>query len=329
MKRLGTRKKAALRTDLAAILNLVTFYRYQNLIEKSAVTMDTLQKPLIAYGWLRAILCFIFFIIIYVLLSAIAGPLLHHKSGGDASQFFAAGSMGNLFLMVLIVNFSFFLSAWLFRKFIDKKTFFSLGFQWEARFVRTGLLTALGVIGIGSFLLWLIGDLKFIGAQFDLASFMFNLLLFLIVATGEELFFRGYILNNLLQSFNKWIALAASALLFMLVHLQNPGATESLLPILSAFIGGILFGINYVYTKNLWYGICLHFTWNYLQGPILGYDVSGTTSKPILIHTLSGPPLITGGVFGYEGSLFCVLLSALAIAILVWRYGRNHGVLTV
>jgi membrane protease YdiL (CAAX protease family) len=285
------------------------------------------NKPLIAYGWLRAILCFIFFIIVYVLLSAIAGSLVNPKPGSDAPQIFAPGSVGNLLLMVLIVDLSFLLSAWLFRKFIDKKTFFSLGFQWEAQFAGIGLLTALGVIGIGSLLLWLIGDLKIIGTQFDPGSFLFNILLFLIVAAGEELFFRGYILNNLLQSFNKWIALAASALLFMLVHLDNPGATESLLPLLSAFFGGILFGINYIYTKNLWYGICLHFAWNYLQGPILGYDVSGTTSKPILIHSLSGPPLITGGAFGYEGSIVCVLLTVTAICVLILLFNRKAFVL--
>ncbi len=165
--------------------------------------------------------------------------------------------------------------------------------------------------------------LKITGIQFAADSFLFNILLFSIVAIGEELFFRGYILSNLMESFNKWIALGASGLLFMLVHLDNPGATESLLPVLATFLGGLLFGINYIYTKNLWFGICLHFAWNFLQGPIIGYDVSGTVSKPVLIHTLNGSTLITGGTFGYEGSIFCVALILIAIGVLTVLFRRR------
>jgi membrane protease YdiL (CAAX protease family) len=186
-----------------------------------------------------------------------------------------------------------------------------------------GILTGVAVVGLGTFTLWFIGDLKFLGAGFEPAVFLLNLLIFGLVAFGEELFFRGYLLNNLLQSLNKWLALGISAVFFMLLHLQNAGASASLLPVLSVFTGGVLFGIAYVFTKNLWFGIALHFTWNFLQGPVLGYDVSGTSARPIFHQTITGSPVITGGVFGFEGSAVCILLSVIAIAVLISIFRMN------
>ncbi len=283
-----------------------------------ALIMVSSPKPLIAYGWLRAILCFICFLLFYILLSSVVNSAVKGSSNHPFSP------SVTLFIEVLVVNISFFISAWVFRKFVDRRSFFSLGFQWNSSYARLGLLVAFGVIGIGALLLMALHVLQFSGASFLPGPFLFTVLIFGLVAFGEELFFRGYILNNLLQSLNKWIALGISALLFMFVHLDNPGATASLLPIMAILIGGLLFGINYIYTKNLYFGICLHFAWNFLQGPVLGFDVSGTSSSPIFSHTLKGSTLLTGGTFGYEGSIICVSLSVAALVILILKYERGQ-----
>lgn len=282
--------------------------------------MISQQKPAITYGWLRAVLALIFFILLYVLLilgfNSIYKQLAGHNFRSDSSQ-------GALLLAALIINGCFFLTAYLFRKFIDRKSFMSEGFRWSSAYARTGLFTALFVIVGGTAFLLLFGYLHFTVVTFTLYPFLINIFIFILVAFGEEIFFRGYLLNNLMQNMHKWVALIISAIFFMLMHLDNPGAAITFLPVLSVFIGGILFGINYIYTKNLWFGICLHFLWNFLQGPVLSYDVSGTPVTGIFKHSLSGSSFITGGVFGFEGSAVCVCLSVVSIITLVAFYERK------
>ncbi len=72
---------------------------------------------------------------------------------------------------------------------------------------------------------------------------------------------------------NKWVALLITSVLFALFHEANPDV--SVFAIINILFAGILIGLNYIFTKNLWFGICFHFAWDYFQGPVLGYEVSG------------------------------------------------------
>jgi membrane protease YdiL (CAAX protease family) len=156
--------------------------------------------------------------------------------------------------------------------------------------------------------------LYFTGIDLNLGDLLISLFLFILVAFTEEIAFRGYILNNLLQSMNKWVALSISAIAFALFHATNPGA--GVLPVLNILVAGFLLGINYIYTRNLWFGIFLHFTWNFFQGPILGFEVSGYASPGVLQQTLKGSDLVTGGEFGFEGSVVCLFINLAAVILL-------------
>jgi membrane protease YdiL (CAAX protease family) len=172
--------------------------------------------------------------------------------------------------------------------------------------------------------------LFFTGIALEPEKLLTGLLLFIIVSFTEEIAFRGYILHNLMQSMNKWYALVLSSIPFALVHIQNPGVAEAnYIPIIYIFFAGLLLGINYLYTKNLWFGIALHFSWNFFQGPILGYDVSGFSSAALLQQTQKGPALLTGGEFGFEGSVLCLALSVLAIFLLSSYYSKQQQPTTV
>jgi membrane protease YdiL (CAAX protease family) len=142
------------------------------------------------------------------------------------------------------------------------------------------------------------------------------------VAFMEELVFRGYLLNNLMQSVNKWLALLITALLFAVVHISNPDVT--ILPVLNVFVAGLLLGINYIYTKNLWFSIFFHFIWNVFQGPVLGYEVSGFDMPFILEQNLEGPALLTGGEFGFEGSIICLLLIILFTTWFAYTFSQRY-----
>jgi hypothetical protein len=83
------------------------------------------------------------------------------------------------------------------------------------------------------------------------------------VAVVEETLFRGYVLKNFMESFNKYAALIISSGLFSSMHYFN--LDFDLFSFFSLFLAGILFGISYIYTKNLWFPIALHLSWNLFQ----------------------------------------------------------------
>jgi membrane protease YdiL (CAAX protease family) len=148
----------------------------------------------------------------------------------------------------------------------------------------------------------------------------------LIVAIGEELVFRGYLLNNLMESLNKYIALVISAAVFALVHGTNPDITD--LATLNLFLGGCLLGINYIYTRNLWFAILFHFTWNFFQGPVYGFKVSGLHLPGILQQELHGNPIFTGGAFGFEGSVVATVLCCSCLFLLFLAYEKKYTTIT-
>jgi len=86
----------------------------------------------------------------------------------------------------------------------------------------------------------------------------------------------------------------------------------------------MLLGINYIFTKNLWYGIFFHVAWNFYQGSILGYKVSGVPLKSLFEQELNGNYLLTGGSFGFEGSVITSVLYLLAFLLLAWVYRRRE-----
>ena len=109
-----------------------------------------------------------------------------------------------------------------------------------------------------------------------------------------------------MASMNKYWALVASALLFSAMHLGNDNT--SLLSTANIFLARIMLGIYTIHKGNLWFPIAMHFTWNFFQGPILGFEVSGTKMESVVNQKVSGNPLITGGEFGFEGSLLLTIM---------------------
>jgi uncharacterized protein len=214
--------------------------------------------------------------------------------------------------------------VFLFRKFIDRETFASIGFETDgySSDAITGFFLAPAILGIGSLILFSSGHLNWVDIDFNGTGLFITLGIFIMVAFSEELVFRGYILNNLMQSFNKWIALAISALLFSLAHLNADSI--GFLPIANIFLAGILLGINYIYTKNLWFSILLHLSWNFFQGPLLGFKVSGLSIQTLLQIELKGDALLTGGEFGFEGSFINTALMIAAILILYLIYEKKN-----
>ena len=85
----------------------------------------------------------------------------------------------------------------------------------------------------------------------------------------------------------------------------------------------VLLGLSYIYTRNLWFPIALHFSWNFFQGTVFGFNVSGIDSYSIIEQEAIHDNLLTGGKFGFEGSIVSVLLHLVFILVIYKVFNRR------
>ncbi|MBN1145311.1 MAG: CPBP family intramembrane metalloprotease [Bacteroidales bacterium] len=210
------------------------------------------------------------------------------------------------------------LVIWFFRKFIDKEPFAEIGLSLKNRGkdIALGLLFGLIIMTLGYGILIMMGEIKFSNINFQPTELALSVVLFILVSFNEELFMRGYVLKNLMLSMNKYIALLISSLAFGAMHLLNPHF--SLITFFVITLSGIILGLAYIYTKNLWFPISLHFSWNFFQGTIFGFNVSGQDDYSLIEQIRTQDNLINGGPFGFEGSLLSIGLLVIFTAI-TWK----------
>lgn len=223
------------------------------------------------------------------------------------------------------------LAVWLACRWLDRRPFSSLGLRptWSA---LRDLLVGIGMTFVMMGLIFLIerqaGWLRVLGfawqrgnpaAVWRQAGITF--LLFILVGWNEELVTRGYLLQTLADGLNlKWAVLVSSAI-FGLAHLGNPNATW--VSAAGIFLAGIFLAYGYVRTGQLWLSIGLHIGWNYFEGVVFGFPVSGLNLPRLTLVFVKGPVLWTGGAFGPEAGLVVVPALALGMA-LIYLYTRHH-----
>ncbi len=144
--------------------------------------------------------------------------------------------------------------------------------------------------------------------------------IFISVGFAEEIFTRGYIMSTLRQTQSATVAVLVSSVIFALMHGMSTGVSP--LAYLNLALVGILFALMYLKSGNIWMCIGYHITWNYFQGNIYGFKVSGETTKGILTTDYPGNNLFNGGAFGPEGGLFVTVIILLGV-FFVLRYYRN------
>jgi membrane protease YdiL (CAAX protease family) len=291
------------------------------------------MEPRIKNGWLRAILFLPIWLVIMGLVQGIGVVLVMVVSGVDmanpdsAEALFGEMSFDSPTMLILTV-FSLlgsFLALWVATKFIDRKPLMSIGLSVKDKTneMLIGLAFALAFIGGLFAILWLIGAINVTGyVGFKPSVFIVSMMLFM-AAFDEELIFRGYILNNMMDATNnRWIALAGSSVLFALLHAGNPSIWSTWVPMTELFAAGFILGISYTFTKNLWFPTFFHFGWNFFQG-LLGFEISGLNvdSWKMISHENSGnvPDIVSGGSFGIEGSVI-TLSCTIICTYLIFKY---------
>lgn len=280
------------------------------------MALPTGRIPVIKQGWLRALLFFIAYMGCLLLSGLLAGILMVVSGQAQPGSVVKNPlSDASLITWILIANaLAGIVVAIVFRLFIDRRSLLSLGFSWRGREALVGFLLGPAILGVGTLILQATGHLHWTDITFQARDLFIGMGLLFITAVGEEVIFRGYLLNNLLESFHKWAALVITAALFAIVHVGN--SSINAIALINLFAGGLILGINYIYTRNLWFSIFFHFSWNFFQGPVLGYEVSGLGLQSVLQQELSGPAILTGDHFGFEGSLIDTGLSVITIILL-------------
>jgi membrane protease YdiL (CAAX protease family) len=273
-------------------------------------------KPLIQQGWLRVLLFLIAFglttstaLIVYL--------FALHKGSMDVSGLQNLLRGDNLLAITAIIFILGLVLTFVFRRWVDRKSFVSLGldFAGHGGEAIAGGMLATFIICASSLLLKATGHLKWMDIIFDSKALFLAFGSVIIISFYEELIFRGYILNNLMESFPGWLALLISALLFTIFHGTGQSAI-GFFPLANSLIMGLILGLNYVYTCNLWFSFSFHIAWKFLEGPAFGF--SGDESfQTFLQPELTGDINITGGANGLEGS---VVLMAVALLSLVALY---------
>jgi membrane protease YdiL (CAAX protease family) len=229
------------------------------------------------------------------------------------------------------------LSIVLVGRFIDKRAFSEFGLQttegWKQE-LWVGTLT--GIVAMSGIWLfqWVFGYIRMDGFGWDRPSDQFwlmpiigNMLLMMLVGFYEEYWTRGYQMKVLAEGmhfgpisprFAVAIAMVLTSILFGVLHAGNPNA--SMLSTVNISLAGIMLAMPYVLTGRLWVSIGLHFSWNFFQGAIFGFPVSGKTFRTAVVQTVQdGPDWFTGGAFGPEAG--AIGLVAMTI-ITVWIYVR-------
>ena len=186
----------------------------------------------------------------------------------------------------------------------------------------TALGTIVMVFGFGSLLA--LGEIQIKNISFDAVDLACSTVGFLAVAYGEELVFRGYLMRKLQLKYSAITALIVSSIIFTIMHLANDNL--SLMGVFDLFVAGIMLGAIFLYTKNLWLVIGLHFSWNFVQSH-LGFNVSGLDSYSIIETQYVEQNLLNGGAFGFEGSILSTLAQLIILIGLFLLFKKSECVI--
>jgi hypothetical protein len=144
-------------------------------------------------------------------------------------------------------------------------------------------------------------------SEFTWPSLIFYLITIFFAAAGEEMIFRGYAFQCLVEKIGPFAAVVPVGVLFGLVHTSNPNANA--LGILNTILWGVLLGCAFLRSRDLWLPIGMHFGWNAVL-PLFGVNLSGLTIEVTrYFYQWDLPPLWSGGAYGPEGGLLTTIFA--------------------
>lgn len=241
-------------------------------------------------------------------------------------------------LSLLITLFSFvFISLLVFFrvKVIEKRSLSSIGFNknnWLKKY-SLGFLIGLAMMSIIVLILLPFGYITIeknpiqpVGVS-AIASVLVILFGWIIQGATEEIVTRGWLLNILSTKYNIGVGLLISSTLFGLMHLTNPNVNY--IAVINIILVGLFYGLYVIKTNDLWAVCGMHSAWNFAQGNLFGFEVSGldVSVGSLIDLNLVGSDFVTGGIFGPEAGITATFILLASIGILLFidkkRYFSN------
>ncbi|RYD79933.1 MAG: CPBP family intramembrane metalloprotease [Sphingobacteriales bacterium] len=178
-----------------------------------------------------------------------------------------------------------------------------------------GGLTGLLLIGSCALIMFLAGNVMFTTTQINLLDIVGYMFFFIFVGIFEEFTFRSFPLVVFAERYLIAFTVILNGLLFGLIHFSNPGF--SLLAMINISLCGVLFAIITLTKRNIWWSVGIHFGWNFTQGNLLGFKVSGINQSGLVAANPKGNYLLSGASFGIEGSVICTVILIIYITWLI------------
>ena len=241
-----------------------------------------------------------------------------------------------LSLLITLFSFAFISLLVFFRvKVIEKRSFSSIGFNknnWLKKY-SLGFLIGLAMMSIIVLILFPFGyitveknPIQPVGVS-AIASVLVILFGWIIQGATEEIVTRGWLLNVLSTKYNIGVGLLISSTLFGLMHLTNPNVNY--IAVVNIILVGLFYGLYVIKTNDLWAVCGMHSAWNFAQGNIFGFKVSGldVSVGSLIDLNLVGSDFVTGGIFGPEAGITATFILLASIGILLFidkkRYFSN------
>ena len=208
------------------------------------------------------------------------------------------------------------------------KAFLYNGHGNNLKAIPAGILLGFGMNGFCILMSVIMGDIKLSFSGFDPKLFFIFLFCVLIQSGAEEIIDRCYLYQKLRRRY-RWpaIAVLVNALVFMALHMGNPGVTK--LGLLQVFLIGVLFSLIVYYWDSLWTVIWAHTAWNFSQSIVFGLPNSGIVSKYSVFKLEAASArdgIFYNTSFGVEGSMGAnVMIAAAIVIVLVYGLVTKRG----
>jgi len=268
-------------------------------------------------------------IIGFVVIIAVNEPLL-----GLLSYFFRLGQVIPIvrYTVIPIIIITFILTSYIvIYRYLEKRKITEISTHNIGKYLLFGLLLGLLVPSLSILVAYLRGEYIILSISNLTDIFLRDLTISISFgiagAVFEEVLFRGVLFRLIEEKLGSYIALIISSLIFGFLHLMN--GNGSLFTGVAISIISIILTAAYMYTRNLWFPIAIHFAWNFAERDIFGTVVSGgdPVSTSIIVSQLEGSEWFTGGAWGIEASVQIVVFSLMAGIILLVLSHRKGNII--
>lgn len=225
-------------------------------------------------------------------------------------------SLPQSFYMVMLASSGvMIIAALIYSKSFEKRRAATLGFRKDGAFGEylLGLVVGAAMISVPALLCMLTGCVTFTYSVPDVQSVLLFFAAFVLQGMGEEALFRGYLMTSLSRKHNAWVAIIISALAFACMHGGNAGFNS--IAFINITLFGIFAGVFMLKRGSIWAVGAIHTAWNFMQGNIFGFRVSGNPQFDSVFSASSAGfgKILSGGDFGLEGGLGVTIVLLVAI----------------